>query len=397
MTYVELIADSPVQLWGLGSRERLGRQVAQIEGLRLAAPGEAVPADAPRLLVRADFLFELRTLKALLKRPGTLLVTAGTRHAAAAHVVADQVAAGRAALTQPAAPTGLATVTPAELEGFDAYLRRAEPPLLEPVDESRRAALEALLYGNSYKGITDLVTKWVWPRPARVGVRVCTWLGITPNMVTSFGALLMFTAAWLFATGHYVAGLCAGWFMTYLDTVDGKLARVTIRSSRFGHALDHGMDILHPPFWYILWGLSLENMPPILGIDEATGWNLIIVFGYVAGRAVEGIFEKLLGCELFSWRPQDSWFRLITARRNPVLILLTLSVLFGRPDIGYVAAALWTALCSAWQGVRLVAGLVTRSRRGPLVSWLADPAAAEREHPRSFATFSGTRGAYRVG
>lgn len=397
MTYVELIADSAVKLWGLGSRERLGRQVAQIEGLRLADPGQALPTDAPRLLVRADFLFELRTLKALLKRPGTLLVTADDGRVAAAHVAAEQIAAARSALDGQATAAALATVTPAELEGFDAYLRRAEPPLLEPVDASRRAALEALLYGNSYKGITDLVTKWLWPRPARVGVRVCTWLGITPNMVTSFGALLMFCAAWLFATGHYAAGLCAGWFMTYLDTVDGKLARVTIRSSRFGHMLDHGMDIVHPPFWYMLWGLSLERMAPILGIDEATGWSLIIFVAYAAGRIVEAVFERLLGCELFSWRPLDSWFRLITARRNPVLILLTLSVPFGRPDVGFVAAALWTALCAAWLGVRLLAGLVWRSRRGPLVSWLADPAAAQREYPRSFATFSGTRGAYRVG
>ena len=39
--------------------------------------------------------------------------------------------------------------------------------------------------------------------------------------------------------------------MTFLDTVDGKLARVTLTSSRFGNWLDHGNDIIHPPLWWL--------------------------------------------------------------------------------------------------------------------------------------------------
>jgi phosphatidylglycerophosphate synthase len=50
--------------------------------------------------------------------------------------------------------------------------------------------------------------------------------------------------------------------MTLLDTVDGKLARVTVASSKFGHVLDHGVDIVHPPFWYLAWGLGLGAWRP---------------------------------------------------------------------------------------------------------------------------------------
>ena len=42
--------------------------------------------------------------------------------------------------------------------------------------------------------------------------------------------------------------------MTFLDTVDGKLARVTLTSSPFGNVLDHSLDLIHPPFWYWAWG-----------------------------------------------------------------------------------------------------------------------------------------------
>ena len=34
------------------------------------------------------------------------------------------------------------------------------------------------------------------------------------------------------------------------------------------------------------------------------------------------------------WRPIDSRFRLITARRNPNMVLLVGALLFGRPDVG---------------------------------------------------------------
>jgi phosphatidylglycerophosphate synthase len=47
-------------------------------------------------------------------------------------------------------------------------------------------------------------------------------------------------------------GLVLGRLMTFLDTVDGKLARVTVTSSRFGDVLDHGLDIIHPPLVYRL-------------------------------------------------------------------------------------------------------------------------------------------------
>jgi phosphatidylglycerophosphate synthase len=39
----------------------------------------------------------------------------------------------------------------------------------------------------------------------------------------------------LFWHGDYGWGLLAGWVMTFLDTVDGMLARVTLTATRFGN------------------------------------------------------------------------------------------------------------------------------------------------------------------
>ena len=153
-------------------------------------------------------------------------------------------------------------------------------------------------------------------------------------MVTVLGLALVIIASVLFAYGYFAAGLLCGWIMTLLDTVDGKLARVTVQSSRLGHVLDHGLDIVHPPFWYVLWGVGLTAFEPQFGLDHVDLYWLIGL-GYIAGRLIEGAFHALGRCSMFAWRPFDAYFRLITARRNPCLIILTIGVACGRADLAF--------------------------------------------------------------
>jgi len=70
------------------------------------------------------------------------------------------------------------------------------------------------------------------------------------------------------------------------------------------------------------------------------------------------------------WRPIDSWFRLITARRNPNMVILFVSLLFGRPDIGLLAVAWWTALSLVFHAIRLLQAFLTKARGGAVLSWL---------------------------
>jgi phosphatidylglycerophosphate synthase len=212
-------------------------------------------------------------------------------------------------------------------------------------------------------------------------------------MVTTIGLLLVIAACFLFLDGYYAWGLLAGWLMTFLDTVDGKLARVTIQSSKFGHLYDHIIDLLHPPFWYIYWGMSLASLQPVLGLEIRHMYWLIVI-AYVGGRIVEGLFPLLGSCSIFTWRPFDAWFRLVTARRNPCLILLTISLLIGRVDWGFIAVVFWSALTTVILVLRLVQALITRLIRGPLESWLSQDDVATGPHDYSYAVFGATRGAY---
>ena len=166
----------------------------------------------------------------------------------------------------------------------------------------------------------------------------------------------------MFWTGHYGAGLVAAWVMTFLDTVDGKLARVTLTSSRWGDVFDHSIDLIHPPFWWWAWvvGLGVAG----LASDNDSLALTVIVAGYILQRVEEGIFIAWFRMDMHVWRRFDSLLRLVTARRNPNLAILTIAVLFGRPDLGIHLVAIWVAVCFVLHTLRIAQAAIAR-RRGP--------------------------------
>lgn len=394
-TYACIVGESSVRLWGLTSRERLRRQLQNAGVTRVEVAAQR--SEGSILLLRADHLFDNRIVQDLARAENVLLRSErGTP--VAAHVAARQAESVRAHLEEgkPLDVTGLRLETPESLSpAYVEKLLKSEPAVVLEITPERRRELERHLFDGSYKGVTDLVTKWVWPRPARWMTGICARHGITPNNVTIVSLLLVVVVTALFALGSYGWGLLLAWIMTFLDTVDGKLARVTVGSTPIGHALDHGLDIIHPPFWYLAWGYGLSAFQsPIPSLDVTTALWLIVV-GYVAGRLVEGVFDFWLGrFSIFCWRPVDSYFRLVTARRNPNLILLTVGFAFGRPDLGLFAVAVWTIVSSIFLFIRLLLAAYTRVRSGTLRPWLEDVRAEDLEvspFARPFARHAAVR------
>ena len=358
--------ESQVRVWGMTSQARLARTYQRL-GLASAELG-ALPADASRLvIVHAGWIYDEAVIRALSGRPGVVLVDDAGRPVAA-HVTGAKAASGAASLLAGESIPGLETVTAVDLAGaYNHALRKREPPILEHLTPQNVRQVEARLFKGSYKGVTDLVTKYVWPTPARIVTRWCALAGITPNQVTMAGLVLVLVAMYLFWTGHFGWGLVAGWVMTFLDTVDGKLARVTLNSSAFGNVFDHGIDLIHPPFWWWAWIVGVQAGPHPMPDVALVMW--IVLGGYWLQRGLEGVFMHTFKMHVHAWRPFDSFFRLITARRNPNLLLLTGACLFGRPDVGMLLVAGWTAISLAVHAVQILQAAMTP--RGTMVSWLA--------------------------
>jgi phosphatidylglycerophosphate synthase len=378
--HVFIVNDIPVSLWGLSSSERLKRMLVRAGDFAFVKDLASLPAGSSVLILRADFLYEDRIIKRLTNEENTLLqVSINKELVPVAAVVTSQQAVQTSAILSRGSLTadipGVSTVRLQDWSsGFQEQLRKFDPPYVLPIAADNKLALEEHLYSGSYKGVTDLITKWAWPIPAKWVVRICVKAGITPNAVTIFSLILTIFAGVCFAYGQYAIGLLAGWLMTFLDTVDGKLARVTVTSSKIGHVLDHGLDIIHPPLWYIAWGMGLSIFTPLMSWLSLHNIFGIILAGYILGRVCEGLFQLWLGkFGLFCWRPFDSFNRLITARRNPSLILLSGSLCFGRPDLGLLAVVAWTVFSTFIIFIRLLSALAVKRISGqPIRPWLAD-------------------------
>ena len=356
-----------VRIFGLTPAERLRRAFvrAGCRDIAVVAPDDAdANAATAAVVCRGDVVLDERLVAALVARPATLLVAPGIG-AIAAHVAAAEIRAAQAVVAGRETPAALASCKTVAPEGLAPAwlpnLRKREPAWVERATPERVPAIEARAFAASYKGVTDLVTRWLWPRPAAAATRWCARRGVSPNQVTVLSWLLAVLAAWLFLRGAFGTGLLVAWAMTFLDTVDGKLARVTLTSSRLGDVLDHGLDLLHPPFWYLAWGVGV-------GADHALA-TAVVVGGYLAGRLLEGTFLAAFRFETHSWRPLDAAFRTVTARRNPNLILLSVGTLFLRPDLGLVMVALWTVASLLFHAVRLGQALAARRRGDPVVAW----------------------------
>lgn len=366
-----LLGEGPVPIWSMPSSALLRRALQRAGVAEWSGPG--APGGQGLLLLRADHVFDAAVIAQLARSPGTALLRAEDRLPVALHLPAGADAAARdaatAALTQGGAlPPGLTAATPAELVGAynQALRKRGTPYVLELTAASRRA-VEWRMFGGAYKGVTDFVTKHVWPRPAFAVTRACAALGITPNMVTALSLVMVFLALWWFSQGQFWPGLAAAWVMTFLDTVDGKLARVTLTSTKFGNWFDHLIDMIHPPFWWLAWiaGCGAVGLP----LDYPVATGVVIFGGYVLQRLQEGLFIIAFKMQIHIWRRFDSLFRQVIARRNPNLVMLTIATLCGRPDLGILAVAAWTAFgCVEQLFVTLQAALARR--HGPLRSWL---------------------------
>lgn len=364
-----IIGDQPFKIFGLSLTEWQTRNWgrAGVEG----APG-VVYAAAPWVLSSG-------LAAAVVSNPGKALVGASTAGQVliAAHVEGEADEEAIKALI--AAPTasdddiralGLEPKDAEALAGFyNKELRKREKPFAVDLENDGVRPAEQALFDSSYKGVTDFVTKYAWPIPAFHVVRWCAAKKISPNTVTTASLMFVLLAMYFFWQGDWALGFASAWIMTFLDTVDGKLARTTLTSSKWGNIYDHGIDLIHPPFWYFAWVKGMENTG--VAIPEWMHTALLItLFGYVFGRAVEGVFMQTHGFHIHVWGKVDSFMRVYTARRNPNGFIMMMFCIFGAPVVGFAAVTAWTVICNTFHTVRLFQAGFTKKDL-PLTSWMA--------------------------
>ena len=360
------VGTNPARPFGMDSRDRACR-LATNAGFDC---GDEADLTRSALLSSMAYAWDPAWLKAMRNRPRTVL-TFGRKPVMAHVPVGEDRTPVAAALDSGKALEGYEVLASETAELNYAELRKRDRPFVLPLDPADPEPVERAAYDASYKGVTDVLTLYLWRRPAFYLTRWAARAGLTPNMVTMVGALLCVLAFFLFWRGEYWWGVLSSFIFMVLDTVDGKLARCTGASSKWGNVFDHGIDLIHPPFWWWAWehGLAAYGRP--LEPVYATMVLWAIVGGYVAQRIIEGIFMRRFGgMHIHVWKQIDSQFRLITARRNPNMVILVAALLVQRPDTGLVLVALWTIVSLIFHAVRLAQASEQAARGRKITSWL---------------------------
>ena len=260
-----------------------------------------------------------------------------------------------------------------DLRDMDPYivdLRRSLPPFWLVLDSDRKVQqAEMLLIDAAQKGTLDFPAEFIHPPLENVLTKWVSAGPVTPNQVTTLTIVLAFLttgllAAGQLASGYLIAGLVIAFIVGVLDGVDGKLARVTVRCTRFGDRYEHILDVVWELTWYWALGWMLSG-----GGDPVGPFVLssVITIFYLLDKAATGMFKSRQGIELFDCEPVDRFFRRIGARRNTNVLLLLGGTAAGMLEEAFTFVAIWTVITAAFHWTRAI--------------WLmSKPAAADEEN-----------------
>ena len=198
---------------------------------------------------------------------------------------------------------------------------------------------EMFLIDAAQKGTLDFPAEFIHPPLEN---RVTKWISkkaVTPNQITTVTVLLAFLGTGLMALGFLASGLMLAFLVGILDGVDGKLARTTVRCTRFGDKYEHILDVVYELTWYWAIGWMLSQNGTLTGPFIFSG--TITIF-YLLDKMATGIFKSRRGIELFDYAPIDRFFRRIGARRNINFLLLLGGLVIGMTEELFIFVAIWT-------------------------------------------------------
>ncbi len=152
-------------------------------------------------------------------------------------------------------------------------------------------------------------------------VRPLARAGVTPNQITVLGLLISLVGAYFFYRGEQVIAALILLFGSLIDALDGTLARLTGKTSRFGAFLDSTLDRISDGA--VLFGIALGNL-----VDWRAAF-ITFMGSYLV--SYERCRAELAG---------SGRLAVGIAERAERLLIIIITALFGRVEYGVYAVAI---------------------------------------------------------
>ena len=238
----------------------------------------------------------------------------------------------------------------AKVDDYIMSMRRHLRPMcfLAPRAEERRLA-ERVILDDAQKGKLDFPAYVHAPIETAIVSLLCK-TRITPNQVTIAGFIIGCGATVAFVVGHVGLGLIAALAFGVVDGLDGKLSRVKVETTERGK-WEHHLDYLIENSW---WTAIAFHLWKSAQSPNAFYFLALLIGSHLLDEVVKRRAKTATGRLLDDVAPFDRAFRLIGARRNVYVWLLTAGFLLGAFAQSYAIICGWAAATAAVHLVRSV-------------------------------------------
>jgi phosphatidylglycerophosphate synthase len=278
--------------------------------------------------------------------------------------------AGPTVVTDNGAPIGIETVDNDraqqslaidDIEPYSRELRRSlRPYWIEVSSTADRPRVARVLTEASGKGHQDLPARFINAPIEKAIARRLADTSITANQLTAACNVAAYVVAALLARGSFLAAAVGAMIVGVLDGLDGRQARIQMKTSPFGR-IEHLLDKIYEVLWMFAFAFGLSAGFAVSGFAAPLlAWSA----AYALDSAAYDTVKRRHGVQLDEATKLDAAIRLVAGRRNVYACIMLVGAVTGRPAVAFHTIVWWAA---ATAFVHIVRALQLRSTTNLLV------------------------------
>ena len=215
-----------------------------------------------------------------------------------------------------------------QIDSYIPSMRKEVKPFWINVN-SKKDLIKArnVLIINACKGRNDLLATYINKPIENFIVSLLANTKVTPNQVTILTNFIAYTSTFLFFKGYLLIASLLTFVVSFMDGVDGKLARVKMANTNLGN-MEHAFDFLFEHSWYIALAIYLSKTYGVSAILLCTFILLFDGFSHYCGIAFGKVIKNR---PLEDYGKLERAFRKFDGRKNSYIIFILIGVLLVVP------------------------------------------------------------------